>query len=483
MSEEPVYIPETHEFLLLRQFIRPDLLAKNVHKGHVDMAFDVLARILVAMYQATSIAKLVDRSVMMGEALVFSTHMSNVIHQMKWARDTTYNMLSVLRKILSETAMSVEFIKTIKVIRPQHVVDPYLGKKYSTLLAADPIRIRLDNWVQQIRQHTRNRSALSIRNILAFIINKLLPALGISLTIWPNDVAHIVTTKLSNQEIVQGICGAGSQIKRHGQWIQIFCDYLVPCEFKLVKFDVHHSTKEPFFDDGSDHHRIDAHDLERIQVEVVKNIKHELIFMLLLTVGMRVGGLVNIKIEHVAVVMSKDIQIKDSGRTLEKGSKWFTFMMCPRVQELMYLWITQHRPADPSPYLFPGQCASSGHMTTANVRYLFKKWCKMANLKGSQFHPHALRHSFAHMLLESGNDVSTVSKLLNHSNTQITEQFYLRENISQVTSRANIVWMTKTNKHKMPIVPAFLDSNRTSTSTTTDRTKKRRKMMTTLNMF
>ena len=483
MTEDPVYIPETHDFLQLRNFVRTDLLATGVHKGHVDMAFETLARILVSMYQTTSISKLVDRSVLLGEALVFSTHMSDVMHQMKRTRDTTYTILSMIRKIFSETAMSVEFIKTIKVIRPQPVVDPCLGKRYSALMTTDPIRIRLEHWVHQIKQHTRNRSTLSIRNILTFIINTLLPALGLSLTIWPSDVASIVSTKLAHRDVVQGICGTGAHTKRYGQWIQIFCEYLVPCEFKLLKLEVLHSTNEPFFDDGSDHHRIGAHDLEALQVEAAKNIKHELIFMLLLTVGMRVGGLVNIKIPHVAVVMPNDVEIKDTGRTLEKGSKWFTFMMCPRVQELMHLWITQHRPADPSPYLFPGQCASSGHMTTASVRYIFKQWCKKADLTGKQFHPHALRHSFAHMLLESGNDVSTVSKLLNHSNTQITEKFYLRENVSQVTSRANIAWMTKTEKRKMPILPAFLDSNRASTSTTTDRTKKRRKMMSALDVF
>ena len=39
MTDEPVYIPETHDFLQLRQFVQTDLLAKGVHKGHVDMAF------------------------------------------------------------------------------------------------------------------------------------------------------------------------------------------------------------------------------------------------------------------------------------------------------------------------------------------------------------------------------------------------------------------------------------------------------------
>jgi hypothetical protein len=64
-----------------------------------------------------------------------------------------------------------------------------------------------------------------IRNILTFITNKVLPALGLSLEIWPSDVAYIVSTKLANKDMLETIYGAGTNAKRQGQWIQIFCDY------------------------------------------------------------------------------------------------------------------------------------------------------------------------------------------------------------------------------------------------------------------
>ncbi len=74
-------------------------------------------------------------------------------------------------------------------------------------------------------------------------------------------------------------------------------------------------------------------------------------------------------------------------------------MMTPRVQELTQIWLTQIRPADPSPYVFPGQLG--GHISTATIRLAFHGLCSAAGLTGKEFHPHALRHSYAHILLES----------------------------------------------------------------------------------
>jgi integrase len=207
-------------------------------------------------------------------------------------------------------------------------------------------------------------------------------------------------------------------------------------------------------------------------------------YMILITTGMRVGGLAQIKIEHVAIMMTNDVEIKQSGRTIEKGKKWFTFMMNEQVRTLMYDWIVNHRPADPSPYVFPGQCASRCHITTTTIRNVFQGWCKAAGLTGKEFHPHALRHSYAHILLESGNTVDVVSKLLNHSSTKVTEQFYLKENASEVAERANIPWLVKENKKKRQIVPAFLVQQTARTPKDDARQKKkRRKAMAGLEMF
>ena len=130
-------------------------------------------------------------------------------------------------------------------------------------------------------------------------------------------------------------------------------------------------------------------------------------------------------------------------------------MMTKRVQELVEHWLAKLRPADLSLYLFPGR---HGAISTETIRNRFGRLCKARGLTGREFHPHALRHSYAHILLETGNSVDVVAKCLNHSNSAVTEQFYLIESAVEVNSRANIPWMRGADDRKRDaaIVPRFL---------------------------
>ena len=97
-------------------------------------------------------------------------------------------------------------------------------------------------------------------------------------------------------------------------------------------------------------------------------------------------------------------------------------------------------------------------------------------------HPHALRHSYAHILLNSGNSVDIVSKLLGHSSSSTTEKFYLKETASDVAERANIPWLDKSLTCKK-VVPDFLKAT-TQPEPAKDRTaKKRMKNMSKLDIF
>ena len=128
----------------------------------------------------------------------------------------------------------------------------------------------------------------------------------------------------------------------------------------------------------------------------------------------------------MANIENNSYKVKAQGRTKEKGNKWVNFALTTAVQGKLTDWLTSHRPANPSPYLFPGSV--DGHMSTDAIRDTFKRLCIAAGLHGKEFHPHALRHTYAHLLLETGNSVDIVAKCLNHSNSKVTEQFYLKEN-------------------------------------------------------
>jgi predicted transcriptional regulator len=297
---------------------------------------------------------------------------------------------------------------------------------------------------------------------MTFLLNTCLPVVGLDVKCWPEDASVLLQAKLSDPDVVRGLCGQDGNAKKKFAWLRVFCEHVVPCKPSMKLewlLGTNCANEIPMFDDGSDHHRISVDHLHLIKNEAVKDLKTDLMYMLFITTGMRIGGLCRIKIEHIATVMSKDVDVNETGRTLEKGNKWFTFIMSPEVRHLMSLWITKKRPASPSPYLFPG-CGSSGHQTTASVRWLFAKVFEKAGLSGKEFHPHALRHSYAHILLESGNSVDKVSKLLNHSSVAVTEKYYLKESAAQVAERANIPWLNNSKaKRAREVLPEFLSDN------------------------
>ena len=145
----------------------------------------------------------------------------------------------------------------------------------------------------------------------------------------------------------------------------------------------------------------------------------------------------------------------------------------------------ERRPACDTSYLFPGRGSATNHMTTSTVRKIFQDLCAAGNLSGKHLHPHALRHSYAHILLESGNSVDIVSKLLGHTSSTTTEKFYLKENASDIAKRANIPWLNNTNRKEDQIVPKFLDHNNEADKKTKDAKlrHKRRRQMASLDMF
>jgi hypothetical protein len=495
VSDEPEYVPEGLQLGLLRQTAMAGLLNDNIKICNFEMAMDLLKQTVFRMYKHVDVSNLIERSIIVSEADKFSKHMRDAIQQAEWAKSTARAAKCMLRKILAFTAIAPHFmsrisIKTIKTSYPRE-----LGAKYGALPEDNPIRVTIVDWINRIKANTKNRSGMGIKNIIRFIINVCLPAFNLDINNMPENPELHIETKL-NAILARQICGNKSYPKKV-KWLNIFIMHImnynkpVPNEWFTKDVDNSNPTSNPksnplLIDDGSDKHKMPVEALEKMYKATDGSTLDRLIFLLLLTTGIRVGGLVRIKLEHVAHVSGSDVAIFDSGRSIEKGNKWFSFAIAPMVKSLMFEWLTTQRPAVQSDYLFPG---GAQHMSTSNIRYRFNKIAAKAGVTGSYVHPHAMRHTFGHMMLKTGNTVDTVAKLLGHASSKTTEAFYLKESASEVASRANIPWLDNSNAPPKPIVPNFLRVSDNATDvkekekTEKKKLRKKRRMMAQMSMF
>ena len=433
---------------------------------HLNMALRLLKGTLIRIFKTPSISKLVDVARDTQQRINFAIAATDVATGFGWSKTSAYSAFRVMCKVLSCTTIDPAFPKTIRLIPTKQERNIIIGNKYAKLPSTDPTRVMMESWVMKLREHTNCKSDLSIRNIMNFILSSCVPSFKLDVNTWPENASEIVQERYS-EDICIKIC-QGKSYGKKASWLQIFLTNIVETTCVIDKAVVRRlkircatNNDEDDDDDGADHHRISSGDLDKMFAACKDQMPHKLIFMLMITTGIRIGGLTNIHTTRVAKVERNQWVANDSGRTICKGNKIYRFVLSPDVKYLVANWLQNHRPADPTPFLFPGR--DGGKISTATVRMYFHAICLKAGLQGEQFHPHALRHSFAHILLESGNNSAVVASLMNHSSSATTEKFYLRESAEQVTSRAKIPWLPTTgldNKRKLEaVLPKFLDDS------------------------
>ena len=441
------------DFSLLME--RKGLSDWQLPREHIRATVELLYTVLAEAY-AGSMEQLTNQASRAGENMRFSLALHKALREAlrrsSWRVKAKY--MGTLRKILRETSMPESFVATLKLEKPAVCFNRILGKRYGSETSHPAAKQRLEAWVEVVRAETPNKTVISLRAIMSFVVNQCLPPLGLQLEHWPEDARSVVRV---DSALIERICGpAGTDLSRKkATWLRVFLNDILQVPYSVPGHYFSRPTRAE--EDGcvSDAHRISSSDLDRLHEECRKNPRDELTFLLMITTGLRIGGVAQIQTSAVVDVVDHAYVARTQGRTKEKGGKWTSFILTERVQVLVREWLVTHRPASASPCLFPG--ATGGNIHTETIRVNFQKACARANLYGKEFHPHALRHTFAHLLLETGNSVDIVSKCLNHASASTTERFYLKENIQEIADRAVIPWLQRSTKREVAL-PAFLDA-------------------------
>ena len=147
--------------------------------------------------------------------------------------------------------------------------------------------------------------------------------------------------------------------------------------------------------------------------EAIAGVKYRTIAMLCYGAGLRIAEAVSLKVANI-----------DSRRMVlhiehGKGNQPRLAAMSPRLLEALRAYYRMRRP--PGPWLFPGW-RTEGHLNQSSVQQACRDALALTGLS-KRVTPHALRHSFATHLLESGEDIRVIQMMLGHRRIDTTARY------------------------------------------------------------
>lgn len=148
-------------------------------------------------------------------------------------------------------------------------------------------------------------------------------------------------------------------------------------------------------------------------LDTVRHPQYRVILMIMYSAGLRISEACRLRPEEI-----------DSKRMLihvkrgKGGADRYTMLSKQLLDHLRDYW-RQHTPE--GEWIFPG-ATHSGHACPTSLRNVFRKAVAEAHIR-KHVTPHALRHSFATHLIESGTDVTVVQALLGHRSLKTTQRY------------------------------------------------------------
>lgn len=144
-------------------------------------------------------------------------------------------------------------------------------------------------------------------------------------------------------------------------------------------------------------------------LQSVDNLKHKCILMLIYSAGLRLGELIQLRIDDINI--SQRLVFVKGG----KGKKDRRTLLSEKMEIYLKKYLAEYRPQY---WLFEGM--DGGQYSARSVQAVFRRAVQKAGVNPYAT-VHTLRHSFATHLLEAGTDLRYIQDLLGHSSSKTTE--------------------------------------------------------------
>jgi len=144
----------------------------------------------------------------------------------------------------------------------------------------------------------------------------------------------------------------------------------------------------------------------------VINLKHRVMLMVAYASGLRVGELVQLRVEDLDPERGL-IHIRGA-----KGKKDRYTILPKQLLPILHEYVMEYR-IGASGWLFPGWSPSK-HLSVRSIQAIFEEAIKNSGIEKPAT-MHTLRHSFATHLLENGTDLRYIQELLGHQSSRTTE--------------------------------------------------------------
>ena len=159
---------------------------------------------------------------------------------------------------------------------------------------------------------------------------------------------------------------------------------------------------------------IDAQHIEQL-LSVIDNSRNRALILILLRTGMRIGELLNCKVDDVDLAEQK-ILIYQSDKTSVGRVVYYS----NDAQQALLAWLRNRDPLKQR--LFYGSRGTNPLCYEA-ARSMFIKYLQKAELQHNGYTLHCLRHTFATDLLNARMPLECLRVLLGHSNLEITRRY------------------------------------------------------------